>query len=120
MNKLATLTAASALALSSQQALAEGNNTSPEFNQENASNKIEVVKNSVSDKTRLALELQKAGLVLDQEKYVESQNNPETTESMIDFSELEKSSDVFSDVMFPKKDQLFTVSEDSPAELQSI
>lgn len=99
---------------------AESNNTSPEFNQENASKKVEVVKKSVCDKTNLALACHKAGLVLPQEEYVENQNNVETAESMIDFSELEKSSDVFSDVMFPNKDQLFTVSEDSPAELTSI
>lgn len=116
MNKLTTLAAAGAIALSSQQALAEGNNTSPEFNQD----KVEVVKKSVCDKTNLALACHKAGLVLPQEKYVENQNNIETAESMIDFSQLEKSSDIFSDVMFPNKDQLFMVSEDTPAELKNI
>jgi hypothetical protein len=58
--------------------------------------------------------------VLDQEGYVEKENNPEVEQSMIDFTDLEKSSALFTDVMFPNKDQLFTVSEDTPAELTTI
>jgi hypothetical protein len=67
MNKLTTLAAASTLALASQTATAESNNTSSESINANASAQIEVVKDSVCNQTKLALEMEKCGLEMPNE-----------------------------------------------------
>ncbi len=81
--------AALTVGLSTAPALADSNNTSPE-SKENSSQKIEVVKNTVCDKTRFALECEKAGLQMPTQNEVSAyvSENPHYNEVLSDIQTL--------------------------------
>ncbi len=112
--------AALTVGLSTAPALAQSNNTSPE-SKENSSQKIEVVKNTVCDKTRFALECEKAGLVLNPKGYVENQNNIEKNNNTISLNEVVKSSKDPEDALFWDLRFIdYTVSENDPAKVDTL
>ena len=112
--------AALAVGLSTAPVSAESNNTSPE-SKENSSQKVEVIKNTICDKTRFALECEKAGLVLNQKDYVENQNNIEKMNNTILLNEVVKSSKDPEDALFWDLRFIdYTVSENDPAKVNTL